>query len=184
MYANDDERDHYPGAGMMGHDRWYVELEPYIFIDAFYHCPSDQSELWVDGTRQTSYGINGYITHNHPPYWGLRFDDMLSPSGAILVAELNERLTKDHIMPMVWGDPVAHPQVLTGMMGTMMGMARNNEYDDANDQVTVVQQDRHFNKANYVFGDGHATVHAFDETWQQTVGSSPSIDKYDPMFDP
>jgi prepilin-type N-terminal cleavage/methylation domain-containing protein/prepilin-type processing-associated H-X9-DG protein len=180
MYANDDESDHYPGAGMMGHDRWYVELEPYIFLDKFYHCPSDQSELWVNATRQTSYGINGYITHNHPPYWGLRFEDMFSPSATILVAELNERLTKDHIMPMVWGDPPAHPGVLTGMMT----MARNSEYDDANDEVTVVQQDRHFAKSNYVFGDGHAAVHAFDETWQQTVGSNRAIDLYDPKFSP
>lgn len=183
MYTSDDPTDFYPGAGMMGHDAWYVEIEPYINFDEFYHCPSDQTEKWLDGTRKTSYGINGYVTHNHAPYNGIRMADMRSPTNTVLVAELREDLTKDHFMPMVWGDPAAQPQLLSGMMSTMWTNVRNGEWDDTAKTATVIQQDRHGSTANYAFGDGHASALPFDETWLQESGVR-IIDAYDPKFVP
>jgi len=184
MYSNDDAQQRYPGAGMMGHDAWYVEIEPYVDIDEYYHCPSDVSDLWQPpgaSPRKTSYGINGYITHNHAPYNGLRMEEMLSPGKTVVVAELAESLTKDHFMPMIWGDPAAHASLLSGMMGTMWTSVRNAEWDDSAKAPLSIEKERHFTNANYAFGDGHAGSMAFDKTWLQS-GGDRKIDMFDPKF--
>lgn len=181
MYTSDDATDRYPGAGMMGHDAWYVEIEPYIDIDEFYHCPSDQTEKWLDGTRKTSYGINGYVTHNHAPYNGIRMEDIYAPTKTALVAELEESLTKDHIMPMVWGDPAAHAGLLSGMMSAMWSTVRDSEWDSTEGVAIVLQRERHFQAANYAFADGHAEALPFGETFEQS-GGERVVDRYDPRF--
>jgi prepilin-type processing-associated H-X9-DG protein len=40
--------------------------------------------------------------------------------------------------------------------------------------------ERHTTRANYVFTDGHAASHAFEQTWRQEAGNPPEIDWYDP----
>jgi prepilin-type N-terminal cleavage/methylation domain-containing protein/prepilin-type processing-associated H-X9-DG protein len=180
MYAIADTNSRYPRARMMGMgNTWIQNIEQYIATKSFFHCPADISESWslTSGARFTSYGLNGYVTHNHPPYWGMSMERMDDASATILIAEMAEDQTKDHFMPMVWGDPIAHASVLPGMM-----MARMNEWDNIRKEQKPLMKFRHMGKSNYGFGDGHAEAMEFDRTWSQTTGSPRTTDRYDPQF--
>jgi prepilin-type N-terminal cleavage/methylation domain-containing protein/prepilin-type processing-associated H-X9-DG protein len=179
IYVQEDPNNFYPPAKMMSETKSWVErIEPYIDMPEFFRCPQDNSEAWELNTapRFTSYGINGYFTPNHPPYWGLRLSQIRSVSQAIIVAELADPLTKDHFMPMFWGDPA---KVSSGMM---YNAARPKEWDDATGRPKSLAFDRHTQTANYVFADGHAAAHDLTDTWMQQPGQSPTIDWYDPMM--
>ncbi|HEX7011078.1 MAG TPA: prepilin-type N-terminal cleavage/methylation domain-containing protein [Phycisphaeraceae bacterium] len=172
-HANDQ---HYPLARMYPDDpTWLEATQPYGQHELLYRCPSDQSPLWNEPDpaqqRRTTYGLNGYLTPNHPPYWGVRPVQVVSPSHAVVVAELSDDLNKDHFMPMFWGTP---PKLANMMM-------QSRQWDAAKGQPKVLSIHRHQDTANYVFADGHAATHAFEDTWQQTPGSPPAVDWYDPL---
>lgn len=81
-----------------------------------------------------------------------------------------EDVTMDHFMPMYFGSP---PRVTDGMM-------QGRQWDATESLPKTLAFDRHTTKANYVFTDGHAASHAFEETWVQTAASPPQVDWYDP----
>ncbi len=177
MYAGDDPNQRYPRARMMNMgNTWIEDIEHYISTESFYRCPADDAETWP--TRFTSYGLNGYLTHNHSPYRGMRMEQMHNASATVIVAEMADSQTKDHFMPMVWGDPIAQPSVLPGL-----AMSRMHEWDDVLDEQKPVEPYRHMDQSNYAFGDGHAAIPDFDETWFQITGSTREVDRYDPQFD-
>mgnify|MGYP001286533169 CR=1 FL=1 len=137
-------------------------------------CPEDQSQNWeaMMMPRLASYGINAYLTPNHPPHWGVRASQIVAPSRCVLAAELAEEMGMDHFMPMYWGDPpaVANP------------MLQARQWDPSTGLPLVIQHTRHSGeRANYVFTDGHAGAHPFADTWSQAVGEAPDRDWYDPM---
>lgn len=137
-------------------------------------CPSDHSENWesVMMPRLASYGINAYLTPNHPPHWGVRASQIAFPTRTVLGAELTEELAMDHFMPMYWGDPpaVSNP------------MIQMRQWDPETQRPRVIQHTRHNGeRANYVFTDGHARAHPFGDTWAQTPGEAPTTDWYDPF---
>jgi prepilin-type N-terminal cleavage/methylation domain-containing protein/prepilin-type processing-associated H-X9-DG protein len=202
MYAQDDPQNFYPTARMPGMGpnvapyemSWLALAAPYIgaeipepegeemtaaeFRDfrtqmGVYECPSDPSENWDHEMmpRMASYGINAYITPNHPPHWGIRPDQIAFPSTMVLAAELLEDAAMDHFMPMFWGDP---PAVANPMM-------QGRQWDTETARPRTIQHTRHIGgSANYIFADGHAAAHPFDETWIQTPGDKPQRNWYDP----
>ncbi len=136
-------------------------------------CPADHSQNWSSMMmpRLTSYGINAYLTPNHPPHWGVKPFQIRSPSECVLCAELAEEMAMDHFMPMYWGEP---PAVENAMI-------QSRQWDAATQLPRTIQHSRHAGeRANYVFADGHAAAHTFDLTWQQRAGEPPSVDWYDP----
>lgn len=178
MYADDDRQSFYPTARMMmmgdGPEMsWINQTRPYIEATSVYVCPTDPSENWEDpmpmNERVTSYGINAYFTPNHPPYQGITPADIRTPTQTIIAAELIEDTTMDHFMPMYFGSP---PRVANMMM-------QGRQWDAAESVPKTLAFDRHTNKANYVFTDGHAASHGFEDTWQQ-AGGPPTVDWYDP----
>lgn len=177
----------YPDAAMMGGTSWIKSLKDADFVENItdlYRCPSDATPDAMFGfgdpaKRPSSYGINAYFTSNHPPYRRLMVDDIQAPSNCIITAELSANLTKDHFMPMVWGDPPAHPAVLAGPMGTMMNMVRVSEWDTTTSRPKVLAFQRHGGRLNYSFADGHAAAWEFEDTFQQ-AGAAPLVDWYDP----
>jgi prepilin-type processing-associated H-X9-DG protein len=50
-------------------------------------------------------------------------------------------------------------------------------------EPTTVAIRRHAGGANYVFTDGHAKWHRFGATWQQTPGTAPTRNWYNPRRD-
>lgn len=204
MYADEDRNEMFPTARMpsmsMGGNppapfqmSWIYLLAPYLGADqalpadpsnediarfvgrmSVCQCPSDHSENWESTMmpRLASYGINAYLTPNHPPHWGVRASQIAFPTRTVLGAELTEELATDHFMPMYWGDPpaVANPMIQT------------RQWDPATQRPLVIQHSRHNGeRANYVFTDGHARAHPFEDTWAQTPGEAPTIDWYDPF---
>ena len=203
MFAHDDDDNHYPTARMPGMAMggnpaapftmsWIYQLATYLGVESeipddatteeihefvshmeVCQCPEDHSHTWdsIVTPRLSSYGMNAYLTPNHPPYWGVKDTHVRRPSECVLVAELSEELGMDHFMPMFWGDPpaVANP------------MLQARQWDSETQRPRVIYHTRHTGeRANYVFADGHAGAHTFEDTWVQHSGEQPQRDWYDP----
>ncbi len=175
MHADEHPRKFYPTARMpmtATHlPTWMDQTKKYVEELDVYRCPLDESENWDANTmaRMTSYGINAYFTPNHPPYHGVTPIDIHSPARTIIAAELIEDAAMDHFMPMYWGDP---PTVTHMMM-------QGKQWDKTTATPKTIVHTRHSGRANYVFTDGHAARHRFDQTWKQTPGQTPTRDWYD-----
>jgi len=149
------------------------EIQEFVRAMEVCKCPEDHSENWdaVMMPRLASYGINAYLTPNHPPHWGVKATQIVSPSRCVLAAELAEEMGMDHFMPMYWGEPpaVANP------------MIQMRQWDMATQLPKVIQHSRHSGEqANYMFSDGHAATHEFADTWSQSPGKQPDRNWYDP----
>ncbi len=150
------------------------EIRSFVLAMEVCRCPEDHSQNWsaMMMPRLASYGINAYMTPNHPPHWGVRPAQIVSPSRCVLTAELTEELGSDHFMPMYWGSPptVAHP------------MMQSRQWDAQTQLPRLIHHTRHSaRRANYVFADGHAAAYAFSDTWDQTIGQKPARDWFNPM---
>lgn len=164
---------------------WLEQLQPYVRTRLLQRCPSDNSPAWqASPPRVSSYGLNAYFDPFHPPYGDhmaprpLALAAVAQPAQCIYIAELAEVNRKnnmpirgDHFMPMYWGNP---PRVMDMMMNNMM-------WDQTTQTPTTLAITRHQGGANYVFVDGHAKWHRFQQTWLQEPGNPPLIDWYDPM---
>ncbi len=182
MYAEEDERGHYPTARMpmtATHLPTWMDLtRRYVDDLAAYRCPVDDSANWDANMmpRITSYGINAYFTPNHPPYFGVTPTSIRNPAQTIIAAELVEDRAMDHFMPMYWGDPPAVPD---DGSDAMYSMKRTRQWDAAAGRPKTIIHTRHTGRANYVFTDGHASTHRFEDTWLQPAGQPPHRDWYD-----
>jgi prepilin-type N-terminal cleavage/methylation domain-containing protein/prepilin-type processing-associated H-X9-DG protein len=179
MYADNDRDNFYPTAQMMmmgdpPEMSWINRTKPYVDALSVYMCPSDDSENWEHpmamSQRNTSYGINAYFTPNHPPYKGITPAEIRQPTETVIAAELIEDVTMDHFMPMYFGSP---PRVANMMM-------QSQQWDPSTSLPKTLAFERHTTKANYVFIDGHAASHAFEDAWQQDTAGPPEVDWFDP----
>lgn len=191
MYVQDYD-ENMPTVRMMWHGShhppapsWLEQLQPYVRTRLLQRCPSDSASTWTDNPpRMSSYGLNAYFDPFHPPYGDhmqprpMALAAVYAPSRCIYIAELAEVNRKngmaikgDHFMPMYWGNP---PRVADSMMNMAL-------WDDATQTPTTLAITRHQGGANYVFVDGHAKWHRFEQTFQQVRGQQPHVDWYDPM---
>lgn len=186
MYVQDYD-EYMPTVKMMGTPgaSWLEQLQPYVRTRLLQRCPSDNAAGWNETPpRVSSYGLNAYFDAFHPPYGDhmvghpLNLAAVTFPAQCIYIAELADRHSKtgssvkmDHFMPMYWGTP---PRVVDSMMNMMT-------WDDATQTPTTLAFMRHQGGANYVFVDGHAKWHRFEQTFQQVRGNSPYVDWYDPL---
>jgi len=186
MYAIDHETHFFPDAamGMMSPQTWMEQLMVFDYVadGKVFRAPADESELWTAGTRETSYGINAYFTSNHPPYGGMTWDEIVNPSRTILVAELSEDHVADHYMPMFFGDDDAGANQPIVTPAPMMAAAPAVQWDAATQLPRRVAFDRYWGSAPYIFADGHAAQHEWQETFDQPAGGDRVVDWHDPMF--
>ncbi|MCB0824976.1 MAG: prepilin-type N-terminal cleavage/methylation domain-containing protein [Armatimonadetes bacterium] len=179
IYAGDYD-DGIPIVKMGAHNQtWVDDLQPYSNTKLLHRSPLDESAYWGSGARFTSYGLNAYFDANHPPYNGMTLTTPVNPASTIFAAPVRDHIqwsdpnvvaNPDHFMPMFWGSPAK-----------VSGMMAMNQWDMMRKLPRTLWYDLDGERANYLFADGHAKNHSFDQTWQQTVGSVPSRDWYDPM---
>ena len=152
---------------------WTESVIPYVKSKGLFRCPSDNSPLWgrEDDPCPTSYGINGYFTPNHEPYFGIDLAQITFTSQTIALTELADNTDADHILPMLWGDPSREDDP----------EEKADEWSEALQLPLSMDITRHQRGSNYVFTDGHAKWHRFAQTWHQAVGSSADVDWYDPL---
>jgi prepilin-type N-terminal cleavage/methylation domain-containing protein/prepilin-type processing-associated H-X9-DG protein len=146
MYTQDyDENlplNSHSGAGA----GWLESAQPYIKSVLLYRCPSDRSTNWntplpgQSKLRVSSYATNTYLT----PSGG--FSSLAAiqrPAECVYLGELAENKTGDHLHVSSW---------LPMPGGTI-------------DPLTEVSVLRHAGGSNFVFVDGHAKWHHFEQTW-------------------
>jgi prepilin-type N-terminal cleavage/methylation domain-containing protein/prepilin-type processing-associated H-X9-DG protein len=152
MYAQDwDEglilNNHTPGAS------WLETIQPYSKSRLLQRCPSDRSANWdrvvppATAPRAASYATNGYLT---PGGGFMSLASVKNPATTIYVAELKDGKAGDHFHPQLWPSP--------GRSGTTL------------DPLSELETTRHQGGANYVFVDGHAKWHRFEQTWNPAAG--------------
>jgi prepilin-type N-terminal cleavage/methylation domain-containing protein/prepilin-type processing-associated H-X9-DG protein len=187
MYTQDYD-EVLPTVRMMGTpgESWIKLIQPYVKNELLRRCPSDNSPAWNDtqNPRITSYGFNAYFDPFHPPAWQ---PDQPAPCDAgvdsvpVAVHLLGgaggaQQQVPEHadsrrpLYADVLGQP---PRVVDGMMNDRL-------WDATRGVPTTLAITRHSGGSNYVFTDGHAKWHKFEQTWQQTSGQPPSRDWYDP----
>ena len=187
LYANDYD-DWGPMVQMTDAHQtsWVEELQPYSRARLLNRSPLDDSPEWAKGARWTSYGLNAYFEALHPPYYGMSLADPTDPARTVFAAPVRDHLkgltprvtvNSDHFMPMFWGTPAKVPSY---MGGTMIHM---RQWDAMRGLPCSLWYDIDGRRANYLFADGHAKNHAFEETWSQNTGLPPHRDWYDPKTD-
>ncbi len=161
LYADDyaDELPRSQHSAFTHNQRtWAITLAPNLGSDSttwtnllqtIYKCPADRR------TNGWSYGLNVYFElgpdddyQGKPKTWR-RIGDVPHPTATVLFAENNSGA--DHIMPNFWSSP----------------------------QDTVdVASDRHNQRANYIFVDGHAASHHFEAIYEPDL----HIDQWNPSL--
>jgi prepilin-type N-terminal cleavage/methylation domain-containing protein/prepilin-type processing-associated H-X9-DG protein len=208
-YAADNHAFIFPTSQMYGGTPFFDALERsghLVSRSDVHRCPLDDDADWNEppspAPRTTSYAINGYLAPNHDPYgdppsahgggnpregeFGVRLEDIVSPSKKVLSAEIIAELDRDHFMPMYWGTRQAiHPNPASGMFP----MARMSQLDAANGNVPrSIVRDRHNQGGHYAFADGHAAHYRFTDTWDDTIAdradrdANHKTDWYDPFY--
>lgn len=93
-------------------------MTKYVADPRAFRSPKDDTTFWETSSptpRYTSYGINSYFAADHPPYYGVTFDNVNSPARSIIIAEYNDvEAWEDHFTPQFWGwdESAASPQTI------------------------------------------------------------------------
>jgi prepilin-type N-terminal cleavage/methylation domain-containing protein/prepilin-type processing-associated H-X9-DG protein len=136
---------------------WLTTLQAYSKSRLLNRCPSDASPnffLPQDG-RFSSYAINAYFT----PFGGYQtLASVPNPAGTVYLGEYKDGKTGDHLHPMMWRK---NPQF--------------NAVMNPRDEMAV---ERHLGGAIYVFLDGHAKWHRFEQLFNPNA--QPPIDAFNP----
>ena len=164
MYADDHDGElprSSHSAMAFGQLPWGYALVPYLLgkeytrpdalwtnlFDTLYHCPKERRQ-----TNEWSYGKSVYpelsAQETGGPTWS-RVERMPSPVATVLYAEKTGGSMADHIMANCWVDG-GQPEVA---------------------------RDRHAQKSNYIYCDGHASSQKFEETFCLTN----TIDNWNPQ---
>ncbi|MGC4044750.1 MAG: type II secretion system protein [Armatimonas sp.] len=153
-------------AGAMA--SWIETVQPYVKAKLLNKIMDDKSTNWVDfslpgdapgniGKRRSSYAINSLLAGP------LTLAGVDSPAECIYITEYRENKAGDHIHPMCWPD-----QNNRGCL--------SNGTESRIDPVSTlpgkgeIEPARFSGGSHYVFLDGHARWHRFEQTWNPTTG--------------
>jgi prepilin-type N-terminal cleavage/methylation domain-containing protein/prepilin-type processing-associated H-X9-DG protein len=163
-----------------GETTWVGAVQPYTRAELLVRSPFDDSPAWSDtgNPRLTSYGLNAYFDYGHPPYYGVRLDQVERPAECVLSMPLNVYLAGtsqlvrgDHFMPMYFGSPARRIDAKFQAL----------QWDDAKRQPRMIDIRQSFGAANTLYADGHVKSTHFERLWRQTPGTVPEADLFDPM---
>lgn len=154
MYAQDYDE----GLPLTNHagamSSWIETVQPYVKARLLNRVPDDQSENWETfpsepNKRRSSYAINSYLAGP------ATLADITSPAESIYLAEYRENRVGDHLHPMCWP-----PQGCTTNGTTTLLDAISEEPGKGE-----IEHKRYQGGAHYVFSDGHAKWHRFEQTY-------------------
>jgi prepilin-type processing-associated H-X9-DG protein len=132
---------------------WFYTLQRSYRNPLVARCPADHSPFWdadlpgIDPPvrRRVSFALNDYLTGDLPGWETFnRRANVRRPATTILFVELAETgswAASDHVHVELW---------------------LSNPRHEAGQQVAL---ERHLGRANYVFVDGHADRHLFEQTY-------------------
>jgi prepilin-type N-terminal cleavage/methylation domain-containing protein/prepilin-type processing-associated H-X9-DG protein len=134
---------------------WLTTLQAYSKSRLLNRCPSDASaNLFATAGRFSSYAINAYFT----PSGGYQtLAAISSPSNVVYLGEYKDGKTGDHMHPMLWQ---------SANSGTVI------------DPRSELEVTRHGGGAVYVFLDGHAKWHRFEQLWNPEA--NPPVNAFNP----
>lgn len=182
MYADDNEDQLPPCREDLlnkGQATWVDAIQPYSKSVLLRKSPFDNAPAWDDPVtpRLTSYGLNAYFDFQHPPYYGLRLGQTENTSQTILAAPLEMILRGmtvvvkgDHFMAQYFGNPSREEHAKFKPL----------QWDSVAKEPRMLMIRQAQGRANYAFADGHGKSVHFNQTWQQVVGSKPTVDWFDP----
>ncbi|HBG26492.1 MAG: hypothetical protein A2Y10_04105 [Planctomycetes bacterium GWF2_41_51] len=151
-----DSETHLPDSSCHTDDPneyWLKILTKYLKQNLLFKCPADEAKNFVDwnkssrqqpdNARWSSFALNSLLDSNCPRYSGkynsVKF--IYKPQYCIYVSESPSSWTKeDHIHPETWGYSI-------------------------NTAKKYIAWDRHSNKSNYLFADGHAETLKIEDTY-------------------
>jgi prepilin-type N-terminal cleavage/methylation domain-containing protein/prepilin-type processing-associated H-X9-DG protein len=156
MYAQDWEES-LPLDSHSGDAGWLTTLQAYSKSKLLNRCPSDPSSNFNQTNgRLTSYAINFYLT---PGGGYATLASAPSPAQVVYLAEaVNNKPLADHFHPILWAKRKGSSTVI--------------------DPRTEIQVDRHGGGGIYVFMDGHAKWHRFEQLWNPSV--TPPVSSFHP----
>lgn len=164
-------------------ETWMAHLSNYISKRDFFRSPLDQADdMWANEEKFTSYGLNAFVTSNHPPIWGLKQNLIVAPSNFITVAELKDDFDEDHIVPMLWGDPIFTPETGTDPKGNAYDLTEDREHNwiDADAEPDGIHWKRYGDSGTFAYSDGHAAALPKEAVFDYTAGNTPAINRFDP----
>ena len=132
---------------------WIDTLQPYSKSTLLNRAPGDRSLNWErplpgeTATRRSSYATNAYLT---PGGGFMTLAAITSPASCAYVVELKENRTGDHIHPQCWPS--------TGCLHGGQSVRI--------DPRSEIESERYQGGSHYVFVDGHAKWHRFEQTYQ------------------
>lgn len=137
---------------------WLQAMGPYLKSDGLTRCFDDTSRNWkhlapaAREPRQSSYAPNGYLSGR---YGFAEIARIPRPADTIWLVEQADNRSLEYISPMRWPQP--------GVTGLAIPPS------------TEVAVGRHQQGAYYLFVDGHAKWHRFEQTF-----APPGVDRYRP----
>jgi prepilin-type N-terminal cleavage/methylation domain-containing protein/prepilin-type processing-associated H-X9-DG protein len=168
MYAQDYDE----GLPLTAHagamHSWIETVQPYVKAKLMNRVLDDKSTNWVNfdlpndhpanvGRRRSSYAINSLLAGP------ITLAAIETPAECVYIAEYRENRAGDHLHPMCWPDRDGRGCLSNGSefridpISTVPGRGE-------------VEHDRFQTGAHYVFADGHAKWHRFEQTWNPPTG--------------
>lgn len=158
---------------------WIGLLQPYTQVPLVRRCPSDRSvhfEVAVSPSnpnrlRNTSYGINNFVSPTHAPFGRkpLRKVTQIRHSSQVIqfaeLAESGPYATADHLHVQSFHNAIA-PQLTLALIGQQMPLGRHG--GRSGDWGAVL---------NFAFADGHA-----ESLTIRQVYTSPQLNLFDPLL--
>lgn len=163
MYTQDYDEG-YPLTAHAGWDvTWFETIQPYIKNRLLYRILDDKSTNFEIPyapdvrARKTSYSINSLMAG---PVNMAAID---KPAECIYVVEYRENRAGDHIHPMCWPDK-------NGEGCLSNGASFKIEPISTQTRIGEIEHNRFQGGSHYVYADGHAKWHRFEQTWNPTTG--------------
>jgi prepilin-type N-terminal cleavage/methylation domain-containing protein/prepilin-type processing-associated H-X9-DG protein len=163
MYAQDYDEG-YPLTAHAGWDvTWIETLQPYIKNRLVYRITDDKSTNFATPyapdtrTRKISYSTNMLMAGP------TNMAAIEKPAECIYVVEYRENRAGDHIHPQCWPDKNNEGCQFNGSefkIDPISDVVRRGE----------IEHNRFNGGSHYVFADGHAKWHRFEQTWNPATG--------------
>lgn len=141
---------------------WIETVQPYVKARLLNRIPDDKSTNWETfpaepNKRRSSYAINSYLAG---PTTLAAIDN---PVQCVYLGEYKENKSGDHLHPMCWPNAEGKGCLSNGRWFVIQPWSDNPA-------IGELEPKRFHGGAHYVFADGHAKWHRFEQTYNPANG--------------